>query len=178
MYLHLRPRPMGRTDAPPCLPGASHLYGEEAKELALAPVGLARHRTKWPCDQVGPPSCVDPPDHLQPVTGPPWTQEANGGQNIRPLGGLISWLLFARDINNRSRAVDCIFVTAATSVYFKVIFAQLSPVAIFPVLPRATKGLAIQFLGVRQRFSYICSYCQEERLSDILYASQWWPTSR
>jgi hypothetical protein len=55
---------------------------------------------------------------------------------------------------------------------------KLSPVAIFPVLPRATKGLAIQFLGVRQRFSYVCSYCQEERLSDILYASQWWPTSR
>ena len=50
LYLHLRPRPMSRTDAPPCLPGASHLYGEEAKELALAPVGLARHRTKWPCD--------------------------------------------------------------------------------------------------------------------------------
>jgi hypothetical protein len=55
MYLHLRPRHMGRTDAPPYLPGASHLYGEEAKELALAPVGLARHRTKWPRDQVGPP---------------------------------------------------------------------------------------------------------------------------
>jgi hypothetical protein len=31
---------MSRTDAPPYLPGASHLYGEEAKELALAPVGL------------------------------------------------------------------------------------------------------------------------------------------
>ena len=46
------------------------------------------------------------------------------------------------------------------------------------MLPRATKGLAIQFLGVRQRFSYICSYFQEERLSDILYASHWWPTSR
>jgi hypothetical protein len=44
---------MGRTDAPPYLPGASHLYGEEAKELALALVGLARHRTKWPCDQRG-----------------------------------------------------------------------------------------------------------------------------
>jgi hypothetical protein len=43
--LHLRPRPMSRTDAPPYLPGASHLYGEEAKELALAPVGLARHQT-------------------------------------------------------------------------------------------------------------------------------------
>jgi len=61
MYLHLRPRPMSRTDAPPYLPGASHLYGEEAKELALAPVGLARHRTKWPCDQVGPPG--PPPAH-------------------------------------------------------------------------------------------------------------------
>jgi hypothetical protein len=37
-----------------------------------------------------------------------------------------------------------IFITAATSVYFfKVIFAELSPVAIFPVLPRATKGLAV-----------------------------------
>jgi hypothetical protein len=35
--------------APPYLylPGASRLYGEEAKELAPAPVGLARHRTKW-----------------------------------------------------------------------------------------------------------------------------------
>jgi hypothetical protein len=30
---------MGRTDAPPYLPGASRLYGEGAKELALAPVG-------------------------------------------------------------------------------------------------------------------------------------------
>jgi hypothetical protein len=48
-----------------------------------------------------------------------------------------------------------IFVTAATSVYFKVIFAQLPPVAIFPVLPRATKGLAVQFLGFRQRFGYM-----------------------
>jgi hypothetical protein len=28
---------------PPHLPDASHLYGEEAKELALALVGLARH---------------------------------------------------------------------------------------------------------------------------------------
>jgi hypothetical protein len=54
LYLRLRRRPMGRTDAPPYLPGASNLYGQEAKELALAPVGLARHRTKWPCDQVGP----------------------------------------------------------------------------------------------------------------------------
>jgi hypothetical protein len=61
MYLHLRRRPMSRTDAPPYLPGASHLYGEEAKEVALAPVGLARHRTKWPCDQVGPPG--PPPVH-------------------------------------------------------------------------------------------------------------------
>jgi len=31
----LRRRPMSRTDAPPYLPGARHLYGEEAKELAL-----------------------------------------------------------------------------------------------------------------------------------------------
>jgi hypothetical protein len=62
--------------------------------------------------------------------------------------------------------------TAATSVYFKVICAQLSPVAIFPVLPCATKGLAIQFLGFKQRFGYMCSYCQEGRLSGILYASQ------
>jgi hypothetical protein len=35
---------MSRTDAPPGQPVASPLYGEEAKELALAPVGLARHR--------------------------------------------------------------------------------------------------------------------------------------
>jgi hypothetical protein len=78
---------MGRTDAPPCLPGASRLCGEEAKELALAPVGLAR-RT----EPSGPVTKLDPLDHLQPVLGPPWTQEAkaNGGQNIRPLGGLIS----------------------------------------------------------------------------------------
>jgi hypothetical protein len=62
LYLHLRRRPVGRTDAPPYLPGASRLYGEEAKELELAPVGLARHRTKWPCDQVGPPG--PPPAHL------------------------------------------------------------------------------------------------------------------
>ena len=41
LYLRLRPRPMSRTDAPPYLPGASHLYGEEAKELALTQ-GLAR----------------------------------------------------------------------------------------------------------------------------------------
>jgi hypothetical protein len=65
--------------------------------------------------------------------------------------------LFARDINNRNRDVGCIFATAATSVYFKVIYAQLSPVAIFPVLPRATNGLAIHFLGFRQRFGYTCS---------------------
>jgi hypothetical protein len=32
---------------------------EEAKELALVPVGLARHLTKWPCDQLEPP--VPPP---------------------------------------------------------------------------------------------------------------------
>jgi len=59
---------MGRTDAPPYLPGASHLYGEEAKELALAPVGLARHRTKWPCDQVGPPG--PPPTGLRSTLDP------------------------------------------------------------------------------------------------------------
>ena len=41
----------------------------------------------------GPVTKLDPLDPLQPVLGPPWTQEANGGQNIRPLGGLISWLL-------------------------------------------------------------------------------------
>ena len=41
----------------------------------------------------GPVTKLDPPDHLQPVLGLHWTQEANGGQNIRPLGGLISWLL-------------------------------------------------------------------------------------
>ena len=29
------------------------MYGEEAKELALAPVGLARHRTKWPGREKG-----------------------------------------------------------------------------------------------------------------------------
>jgi hypothetical protein len=45
LYLHLWRRPVGRTDAPPYLPGASHLYGEEAKELALAPVRLARQQS-------------------------------------------------------------------------------------------------------------------------------------
>jgi hypothetical protein len=48
--------------------GASHLYGEEAKELALAPVRLARHRTKWPCDQLGPPG--PPPAHHSCPLGP------------------------------------------------------------------------------------------------------------
>jgi hypothetical protein len=31
------------------------VYAEETEEPAPVPVGLARHRTKWPCDQVGPP---------------------------------------------------------------------------------------------------------------------------
>ena len=82
MYLHLRRRPMSRTDAPPYLPGASHLDGEEAKELALAPVGLARHRTKWPCDQVGPPG--PPPAHPSCPLGP-W---GAGWGKISPLFAL------------------------------------------------------------------------------------------
>jgi hypothetical protein len=56
--------------------------------------------------------------------------------------------------------LDCIFATAATSAYFKAAFPRPSPVATFLVLSRATKGLAIQFLGFRQRFGYICPYCQ------------------
>jgi hypothetical protein len=48
LYLHLRRRPMGRTHAPPHLPGAIRLYGEEAKELVLAPVGLALLRCPRP----------------------------------------------------------------------------------------------------------------------------------
>jgi hypothetical protein len=59
LYLHQSRWHMSRTRAR----GASHLYGEEAKELALAPVGLARHQTKWPCDQVGPPG--PPPTGLR-----------------------------------------------------------------------------------------------------------------
>jgi hypothetical protein len=55
LYLHLRQRPMGRAHAPPHLPAASRVCGEEAKELVLAPVRLDRHRTQWPCDQLGPP---------------------------------------------------------------------------------------------------------------------------
>ena len=68
MYLHVRRLPTSREHAPPHLPGASRLYGEEEKELALAPVGLARHRTKWPCDQLGPPG--PPPAHPSCPLGP------------------------------------------------------------------------------------------------------------
>jgi hypothetical protein len=88
MYLHLRPRRMGRTDAPPYLPGASHLYGEEAKELALW-----RRSGSPATEPSGPVTKLDPLDHLQLALGPPWTQGAHNGQNVRPLGGLISWLL-------------------------------------------------------------------------------------
>jgi hypothetical protein len=37
-----------------------------------------------------------------------------------------------------AHAIHCV-VSSLFDIYFKVIFAQLSPVAIFPVLPRATK---------------------------------------
>jgi hypothetical protein len=52
LYLHLRRRPMGRTHAPPHLPGGTdRLYGGKATELALAlvPVGLAHHRHRTKC---------------------------------------------------------------------------------------------------------------------------------
>jgi hypothetical protein len=57
----------------------------------VAPLSLRLAKTD--SEPSGPVAKLDPLDHLQPVLGPPWTQEANGGQNIRPLGGLISWLL-------------------------------------------------------------------------------------
>jgi hypothetical protein len=95
--------------------------------------------------------------------------------------------LFARDINNRNVVVDCIFVTAATSVYkfelncgyFSTMQCKLCKFLIqshlctiiarcdFPGAPRATKRLAVQFLGFRQlsrvkrrdcpEFSTLCS---------------------
>jgi hypothetical protein len=40
------------------------VHVEETEEPATpvpVPVGLARHRTKWPCDQLGPPG--PPPAH-------------------------------------------------------------------------------------------------------------------
>jgi hypothetical protein len=59
LYLHLRRRPMDQKHAPLHLPGTSRLYGAEAKELVLAPVGLARHLvTKLdPLDHLAHPSC-------------------------------------------------------------------------------------------------------------------------
>jgi hypothetical protein len=58
---------MRRTDAPPGLPGASHLYGEEAKELALAPVPGSPAT-----EPSGPVTKLDPLDHLQPQGGSPF----------------------------------------------------------------------------------------------------------
>jgi hypothetical protein len=54
----------------------------------------------------------------------------------------------ATETRSQSRPVGCIFVTAATSVYFKVICARLSIIARcdFPGAPRA--------LGFRERFGY------------------------
>ena len=91
LYLRLRRRPMGRTDAPPYLPGASHLYGGGQRSWRWRRSGSPA------TEPSGPVTKLDPPDHLQPVLGLDWTQEANGGQNIRPLGGLISWLLAPRE---------------------------------------------------------------------------------
>jgi hypothetical protein len=74
-------------------PGASRLYGEVVKELALAPVGLARQRTKWPCDQVGPPG--PPPAHpscpLDP-RGAGWGEISLPGLPVRAAAPLYSAL--------------------------------------------------------------------------------------
>jgi hypothetical protein len=78
LHMHMWRRPMGRTHAPPRLPCASRLCGKEATELVLAPVGLARHRTKWSCNQIGPPG--PPPAHPRcPLD--PW---GAGWGDIRP----------------------------------------------------------------------------------------------
>ena len=77
---------MGRTDAPPYLPGASHLYGREAKELALAPVGPATEPS-------GPVTKLYPLDHLQPIPAAHWTHGGLGGVKFRPLASLFAQLL-------------------------------------------------------------------------------------
>jgi len=45
------------------------VYAEETEEPAPVPVGLARHQTKWPCDQVGPPP-GPPPTGLRSALDP------------------------------------------------------------------------------------------------------------
>jgi hypothetical protein len=62
LYLHLWPRPMGRTQAPLASPARRQPLvvrrdRRGAKELALEPAGLAHHRTK---NQVAPVTKLDP----------------------------------------------------------------------------------------------------------------------
>jgi hypothetical protein len=71
-----RHRPIGRPHAPPHLPGASRWHVEEAKEPApwrWRQLGLSAN------EQIGPGRKLDPMDHLQPPSTPPFAQGRLGG---------------------------------------------------------------------------------------------------
>jgi hypothetical protein len=49
---------------------------------------------------------LDPLDHLQPVLGPRWAQEANGGQYFGSVAWLISWVtFFCYDLGSKASGV-------------------------------------------------------------------------